>query len=95
MCLRELFREFVVAQRRAREAQERDLSHAWHTAALALSGFGGKFPTLEQFLQPLKQAAKPVTRREQAEQHRSALAILAERYGVPLRTRTRPKKATA
>lgn len=91
MSIRELFREFVAAKRKARLERERDICLAWNTAALVGSAWAGKLPKLETLLAPLR-AKAPLTQHQRAEQHRAALSVLAERYGIPLRARKKVKK---
>lgn len=89
MCLRELFREFVAAKRKAQSERERDVCNNWQTAALVGSAFGGKLPKLETLL---KQVAPP--KKQDARTKQVMVEALAETYKLPIRKITRKKVAS-
>lgn len=76
--MKELFREFVVAKTKREDERDRDMSLAWHTAAL-IRGTKG-LPKLEQLL--VKKRRQPrQTGREQV----AMWQIAAARFGGAFR----------
>jgi hypothetical protein len=81
--IRELFRELVVAVRRAREDVQHDKALAYYVAALSRLD---RLPPLERWLAVLP-------RRQTVAQQRHVVEHLSERLGIPLR-RTRLVRVT-
>lgn len=81
----ELWIEFEAAQERDKDAWQRDIVQAWHTAALALRGFGGKFPNLRDYLDEITQKKQSVL------EQRIQLDAISKAYGLPLRKKTKFK----
>ncbi len=68
--MRQLFREFVVAREQSRDDQARDLSLAWHMAALQRTK---KMPELKTLLRQLR----PMTKQKPQEQMAAVRQIAA------------------
>jgi hypothetical protein len=80
-----LFREFAAARRRRTYEAGRDVTVAWHAVRLWLEVNNKKrLPSLESQL-PKVDGSAP--RPQSSSQLRSALVVLSEQYGIPLRTR--------
>lgn len=79
----ELWLEFAASQERERDQWQRDIVQAWHTAALAVRGFGGKFPNLRDYLDEITEKKQSI-----AEQ-RVQLDAISQAYGLPLRKKTK------
>lgn len=80
--MRELFREFVAAKRRAIADRELDLFRAWHVAALTAQASVGKLPKLETLLRRNQVQVQSVATQ------RHVLGALADAYGLTLRPRS-------
>lgn len=70
--------------RRVRNEFNRDVSIAWHMAALQRQK---KLPALKTLLRQGERGEQ-----QTASQHRAALAVLSEQYGLPLRKASQRKK---
>lgn len=77
--MRQLFREFVVAKRRADEESERDMVVAWNTAAM--SRMDRKLPSIKQLLGDIRKG--PAKRQSWIEQ-RAAIGMIAARFKIPV-----------
>lgn len=73
--IRELFREFVAAQRRAEDEYFRGTAVAWQTAALTVQAMNGKLPKLSTLLQ----------RRKAVGDLKMQLTEVSKIVGIPLR----------
>jgi hypothetical protein len=71
-----LFREFVVGQQARRDQHDRDISLAWHMAALERQK---KLPALKSLL------GRGGDRRQTVAEQRNVLHMLSEQYNIPLR----------
>lgn len=89
MCIRQLFRHFVVAKRKQVREHNRDVTLAWygvvmHLASYAKGGKKRKAPELQKFL--VNEDAKPGQQRKQTPQQiRSLILALSEQYGGVVR----------
>jgi hypothetical protein len=79
-----LFREFVVGLEARRDQHDRDMSIAWHVAALSRQK---KLPELKRLLTKRKE------RPPSLEQQRGVLHVLSAQYGLPLVTRKKKRGA--
>jgi hypothetical protein len=70
------------AAKRFEHEQDRDIVHAWHIAAITLSGFGGKMPDLKVLLE--KRSKKGPQGPTQA-QMLAQMKMLSAHLGIPLR----------
>jgi hypothetical protein len=71
-----------------REAQQRSVAQAYHTASFAALAFVGKLKPLETYL-PKEEDAGGRSGRQTVQQQKSMLGMLSERLGIPLRRRRR------
>lgn len=60
------------------------MSQAWHTAAFALSGFGGNLKPLETYTGKKR---KPLSKVEHAQEQRALMHMIAETRGLRIRTK--------
>lgn len=74
LTVRELFRELVLVKERRDQAHDRDMSLAWHVAALTRGTKG--LPKLETLL-----TTKPTTRRQSAREQVAIWQVAAARFG--------------
>jgi hypothetical protein len=88
MTFRELYREFAAARKRTVAEASRDVTVAWHTVRLWVEVQSKK--KLPSLASQLPKADTKAANRPQ--QLKAALAIVSEQYGIPLRTRRRPRK---
>jgi len=90
---RELYREFAAENARRRDQANRDARLAWLAVAIwATTTTKKRVPPLKDYL--IAAQAAVVTRADRAAQHRSALQLLSEQYGIPLRYRKKKTKKT-
>jgi len=89
MTLRELFREFAVANARRRDDANRDVRLAWHIVAIwAMTRSKKRLPPLASLL--TRDDGGP-SAKEKTNRMRAALEVLSQQYGIPLRPMTSPR----
>jgi hypothetical protein len=85
MSIRQIFREFVAAKRKAQSERERDITSAWNTAALTGAAWGGKMPDLPKLLEKS---------RPQLPQDVSTMRVMAETVANTIGLKMTKRKPT-